>query len=59
MADTLKSELGLDAVSLVSGDRGEFSLWLGDTLIAKKSYAGFPTNEEAVQAMRTALKRDG
>ncbi|MDG1482235.1 MAG: hypothetical protein P8R54_21775 [Myxococcota bacterium] len=56
MADTLKSEFNLDAIALISGDRGEFSLWLGDTLLAKKSYAGFPTVDDAIRAMRAALK---
>lgn len=56
MADTLKTEFDLEAVSLIAGNRGEFSLWLGDTLLAQKSYAGFPTVDDAIQAMRAALK---
>ncbi|MFT5685997.1 MAG: hypothetical protein ACI8RZ_006952 [Myxococcota bacterium] len=55
MADTLKSEFGLDTVNLISGGRGEFTLWLGEKLLAKKDYDGFPTEDDAVKAMRAAL----
>jgi hypothetical protein len=55
MADTLRAALNLDTVNLVSGGRGEFSVWLGDQLIVKKDYDGFPTEEAAVAAMRRAM----
>ena len=56
MADALKQEFDLDAVTLVSGARGEFSVWLGETMLVKKSFRGFPTSEDTAQALRAALR---
>lgn len=55
MAAALKTEFELDEVTLVSGSRGEFSVWLGETLLTKKDYSGFPTAEDAITALRSAL----
>ena len=55
MADALKQEFGLREVELISGRRGEFSVWLGESLLAEKDFSGFPTDEDAVQALRSAL----
>lgn len=56
MADALKNEFdAICEVALISGRRGEFTVWLGDTLIAKKDYDGFPSPEAVIAAMRAAL----
>lgn len=56
MADALKNEFdALDDVELISGKRGEFTVWLGERLLAKKDYDGFPTPEAVIAAMREAL----
>jgi hypothetical protein len=55
VADALKREFDLDDVELISGRRGEFTVWLGEKLLVKKDYDGFPSPEQAVAAMRAAL----
>ena len=59
MADALKSKFNLDSVELISGGRGEFTVWLDEQVIAKKDYNGFPTNEDAVEDMTKALAKRG
>ena len=54
MAEELRRELGLDA-TLVPGDRGEFTVWVGPTKVAEKQGHGFPTEEETVRAVRAAI----
>lgn len=56
MADHLKRELGADA-SLVEGDRGEFTVWVGKDLVASKTGEEFPTPERVVESVRSALKK--
>lgn len=57
MADTLKNEFSdLNDVEIVPGNRGEFTVWLGETLLAKKTYNGFPEPQAVIDAMRDALK---
>ena len=40
------------AVTLEPGDRGEFTVWVGDQVVAAKSWEGFP--EAEVVAARVA-----
>ncbi len=54
MADLLKSELGVET-DLVAGDRGEFTVWVGETLVAKKGWLGFPADEKILASVREAL----
>ena len=54
MADALKKEFNLTDVELISGGRGEFTVWLGEELLVKKSFSGFPTPEDAIAAMKKA-----
>ena len=54
MAEELKRELGVDA-GLVPGDRGEFTVWVGRTKVAEKHDHDFPTEDEAVRAVRAAI----
>ncbi len=55
MADRLKREFAIDEVALISGSRGEFTVWLGDQLLAKKTHEGFPSEDDVVAAMKSAL----
>ena len=54
MAEELKKELGVDA-ELIPGDKGEFTVWVDRTRVASKHDGEFPTEEEAVQAVRSAM----
>ena len=55
MADILKNEFDLDEVALISGRRGEFTIWLDETLLAEKDYFGFPSEEDVVRALKAVL----
>lgn len=55
MADLLKNSLCLDHVELVSGHRGEFSVWVGETCVARKNADGYPAENDVVEAVREAL----
>jgi predicted Rdx family selenoprotein len=46
--------LGLDTV-LVKGDRGMFEVSVENTVVAQKTFGGFPTEDEVVEAVRRAL----
>ena len=50
----LKRELGVDA-ELARGSRGEFSVWVGDRMVAKKGFWSFPGEAEVLEAVRSAL----
>ena len=54
MAALIKDELGIDT-DLIEGGRGEFTVWVGDGVVAKKDTQGFPSDEEAVAAVKQAL----
>lgn len=54
MAASLKDELQLDP-DLVEGGRGEFTVWVDETCVAKKDERGFPDEREVVAAVRRAL----
>jgi hypothetical protein len=54
VAALLKDELGVET-ELTEGGRGEFTVWVGDAIVAKKDLQGFPTDEEAVAAVRHAI----
>lgn len=53
MAALIKDELGVDA-ELSEGGRGEFTVWVGDEVVAKKDTQGFPSDEDALAAVRRA-----
>jgi hypothetical protein len=38
-------------VSIEPGSRGEFTVWVGDIVVARKTMDGFPTVEECVEAV--------
>ncbi|MBA3768529.1 MAG: hypothetical protein H0W99_16435 [Acidobacteria bacterium] len=54
MAELIKRELGIQP-ELVEGDRGEFTVWVGDHLAAKKGWVRFPTDAKVLSALRQAL----
>jgi hypothetical protein len=54
VAALLKDELGVDT-ELLEGGRGEFTVWVGDAVVAKKDSQGFPTDEEALAAVKKAV----
>ncbi len=56
MADTLKQDLGLET-TLTPGDRGEFTVWVGRRVVARKTLDGFPTPEACRDAVAAALGR--
>jgi predicted Rdx family selenoprotein len=55
VADLLKKELDVE-VELVPGDRGEFTVWANDKVVAKKGWLGFPDDEKVLVAVREELK---
>jgi hypothetical protein len=54
VAALIKAATGIEP-ELVVGGRGEFTVWVGEETVAKKNASGFPTEEEAVGAVRRAL----
>ena len=54
MAALIKKESAAD-VDLVEGKRGEFTVWVGDTLVAGKDAQNFPSDEDALAAVQRAL----
>ena len=54
MAALIKDELGADS-ELIEGGRGEFTVWVGDEVVAKKDSQGFPSDEDALAAVKRAV----
>ena len=54
MAALIKTETGIEP-ELIVGGRGEFTVWVGEEIVAKKDASGFPEEKEAVAAVRRAL----
>jgi hypothetical protein len=54
VAALIKAATGADP-AVVEGARSEFSVRVGGHIVAQKSRAGFPTDDEVVQAVRAAL----
>jgi hypothetical protein len=50
----LKKELGID-VETVAGDRGEFTVRVGDKIVARKGWIRFPSDRTVLEAVRAAL----
>lgn len=42
-------------VDLEGGDRGEFTVWVDDEVVAKKTLMGFPDEDEVVRRVEAAL----
>jgi hypothetical protein len=56
VAAVIKDATSLD-VDVVEGARGEFSVRVGDQVVAQKSPRGFPSDDEIVARIRDALPR--
>jgi hypothetical protein len=54
VAALIKDATGVEP-EVVEGARGEFSVRVGDRIVAQKSRTGFPSDDEVVQAVRAAL----
>jgi hypothetical protein len=54
VAALIKDELGVGS-ELIEGGRGEFTVWVGDQVVAKKDSEGFPSDEDALAAVRRAV----
>ena len=55
MADRLREELSIEA-ELVRGRGGVFVVSVNGACVARKTYEGFPSPEEVVEAVRAALE---
>lgn len=55
MAELLKEELAVET-KLIAGDRGEFTVWVGENVVAKKGWLGFPDDEKVLAAVRSAIQ---
>ncbi len=56
MAALIAKETGVRA-EVVEGSRGEFTVWVNDERVAQKTADGFPSDEDALAAVRQALTR--
>jgi hypothetical protein len=54
VAALIKEDTGIEP-ELVVGGRGEFSVWVGGTVVAQKDAGAFPQEEEVLLAVRRAL----
>ena len=54
MAALIQRETGLEP-ELVEGARGEFTAWVGESKVAQKTAFGFPSDEEILSGVRSAL----
>ena len=54
MAALIKAELGVDS-EITEGSRGEFSVWVDGKVVAKKDADGFPSDEDALAAVKRAV----
>jgi hypothetical protein len=55
VAAAIKESTGLDP-RLVEGERGEFTIWVGDSIVAQKDPdEGFPSEEDVLSAVKRAL----
>ena len=54
MAATVTEATGAE-VTLEPGDRGEFTVWVGDEVVAEKSWRGFPAPEVVVERVAEKL----
>ena len=56
MAALIKKEVGVDP-EIVEGERGEFTVWVGDDEVARKGLFGFPSEKDVLAAVQQALAR--
>lgn len=56
MAAVLEENLG-EKAELVEGNRGEFTVWVGEERVAGKDAMGFPSEQDVLTAVRTVMGR--
>jgi len=56
VAALIKQDLGVDT-ELVEGRRGEFTIWVGDEMVAAKDHDGYPAEPAVVAAVKAAMAR--
>jgi len=54
VAALLRSELGVD-VETAGGGEGEFTVHVGDKVVAQKGLLGFPSDKKVLQSVRAAI----
>lgn len=54
----MKKATGIDA-EVIEGNRGEFTVWVGNQRVAEKTADGFPSDQDALMAVRRALEKSG
>ena len=54
MAALIETEVGAEP-ELVEGGRGEFTVWVGDQVVAQKGWVRFPSDKKVLAAVREAL----
>jgi hypothetical protein len=54
VAEILNSDLGVKA-ELIEGNRGEFTVWVGDTVVSEKSGDDFPPEHEILASVRQEI----
>jgi len=54
VAALLRKEVGGE-VEMIGGGRGEFTVWVGEQLVARKSILRFPSDQKVLEAVRAAL----
>lgn len=57
MAAVIKAALGVEP-ELAEGGRGEFTVWVGDEMVAQKDSRGFPSDDDALAGVQRALARE-
>lgn len=54
MAAVITKQTGVEP-ELVEGGRGEFTVWVGETVVAQKDADGFPSEKDVLSAVQAAL----
>jgi hypothetical protein len=54
VAEKIENALGIKA-KLIKGNRGEFTVWVEDKLVAKKGWIRFPSDQKVLEAVKAAL----
>ncbi len=54
VAAIIKSKLGVEP-ALMEGNRGEFTVWVGEQQVAQKGWLRFPSDEKVLAAVQQAL----
>jgi predicted Rdx family selenoprotein len=55
VADAIKADLGLET-TLIGGAKGEFTVWVGDEIVAEKENGEFPASAHVVAQVRPLTK---